>query len=90
MNILVTRATGTIGSKLVPRLVALGHQVTCLARDPRRLERYIWSNVRILKADALDLESLKKVIPGHDIAYNLIHSMSHGKTGYIKLDEQAA
>jgi uncharacterized protein YbjT (DUF2867 family) len=90
MNILVIGATGTIGSKLVPRLVALGHQVTCLARDPQRLERYNWSNVRILKADALDLESLQKVMPGHDVAYYLIHSMSYGKTGYIKLDEQAA
>ena len=58
MNILVTGATGTIGPKLVPRLVAQGHQVTCLARDPQRLESNNWSHVRILKADALDLDSL--------------------------------
>ena len=68
MNILVTGATVTIVSKLVPRLVAHEYQVTCLACDPRRLERNNWSNIRICKADALDLESLKKVIPGHDVA----------------------
>ena len=35
--ILVTGATGTVGSALVRRLVATGHPVRCLVRDPRRL-----------------------------------------------------
>jgi len=37
MNILITGATGYIGGRLVPRLIAAGHHVSCLARDPNRL-----------------------------------------------------
>jgi uncharacterized protein YbjT (DUF2867 family) len=36
MKILVTGTTGNIGAKLVPRLLALGHQVTCIARNPEK------------------------------------------------------
>ena len=35
--ILVTGATGTIGTALLPQLLAGGHQVRALVRDPRRL-----------------------------------------------------
>ena len=37
MNILVTGASGYVGRLLVPRLAALGHHVTCLVRNPERL-----------------------------------------------------
>ena len=35
--VLLTGATGTVGSALLPRLVATGQEIRCLARDPRRL-----------------------------------------------------
>ncbi|KAB2958424.1 MAG: NAD(P)H-binding protein, partial [Thermoanaerobaculia bacterium] len=37
LRILVTGATGYVGGRLVPRLLAAGHAVRCLARDPDRL-----------------------------------------------------
>jgi uncharacterized protein YbjT (DUF2867 family) len=90
MQILVTGATGTIGGKLVPRLVARGHQVTCITRVPERLERYNWQGVRVVKADVLDLESLRQAMHGIEVAYYLIHSMGGGKKGFIKRDETGA
>src|SRR6478672_10445721 len=36
-RILVTGATGYVGGRLVPRLLAAGYQVRCLTRDPERL-----------------------------------------------------
>jgi uncharacterized protein YbjT (DUF2867 family) len=90
MNILVTGTTGTIGSKLVPRLLAEGHQVTCLARDPQRLERFGWRDVKIQKGDALDLEGMRHTMLGIDVAYYLIHSMADGVQGYIDRDYRAA
>lgn len=40
--ILVTGATGYVGGRLVPRLLAAGYRVRCLARDPTRLEGRGW------------------------------------------------
>ncbi len=41
-RILVTGATGYVGGRLVPRLLAAGHAVRCLARDPERLAGRPW------------------------------------------------
>ena len=45
-NVLVTGATGYIGGRLAPRLLAAGHRVVCLARDPQRLAGRAWSDVQ--------------------------------------------
>lgn len=37
MHILITGATGYVGGRLVPRLLAAGHTVRCMVRDPSRL-----------------------------------------------------
>ena len=90
MQILVTGATGTIGGKLVPRLVERGHQVTCITREPKRLDHYNWQEVNVVKADVLDIESLRRVMQGIEVAYYLIHSMGGGKRGFIQRDEAGA
>jgi NADH dehydrogenase len=38
--IVLTGATGTVGKALLPELLAAGHDVRCLVRDPRRLGRH--------------------------------------------------
>ena len=37
MRIAVTGATGYIGGRLVPRLIAEGHELVCPARNPAKL-----------------------------------------------------
>jgi uncharacterized protein YbjT (DUF2867 family) len=90
MNILVTGATGYIGGRLVPRLVAAGHRVTCLARDPSRLAGRGWQGVDVRRGDALDPDSLGPALQGADIAYYLIHSMAEGARGFEERDRVAA
>ena len=90
MNILVTGASGYIGGKLVPRLEALGHQVTCLVRNPDRLAGRRWENVTILQADLLDPASLPPVMKDIEVAYYLVHSMADGMGGYLERDHTAA
>jgi uncharacterized protein YbjT (DUF2867 family) len=90
LNILVTGASGYIGSLLVPRLVTGGHQVTCLVRKPERLILRTQGDVKIQQGDLLDPASLVTAFEGIDVAYYLVHSMADGVKGYIERDHRAA
>jgi uncharacterized protein YbjT (DUF2867 family) len=90
MNVLVTGATGYVGGRLVPRLVAAGHAVICLARDPGRLGGRRWEKVAIRQGDVLDPASLPPVLHDVDVAYYLVHSMAEGARGFEQRDDRAA
>jgi len=77
MRILLTGATGYIGGRLLPRLVAEGHEVRCLLRHPSHLRD--GGNVERVAGDVFDPESLRKALSGMETAYYLVHSM--GSTG---------
>ncbi len=48
MNILITGATGFIGSALVPALLSGGHRLSVLSRDPARARRVLGEMLRIV------------------------------------------
>jgi uncharacterized protein YbjT (DUF2867 family) len=76
LRVLVTGATGYIGGRLVPRLVAQHHQVRCVARNPGRLEGHRWPSVEIVAGDLGDPEATARALHGIDVAYYLVHSMA--------------
>lgn len=90
MRVLVTGATGYVGGRLVPRLVAAGHDVACLARNPDRLAGRNWGNVEVRRGDVLDRASLDAALSGIDVAYYLVHSMAEGERGFEERDRVAA
>ena len=80
MRVAVVGATGYIGGRLVPELLAAGHQVRCLARTPNRLDGYDWRpDVEVAAADVLDRDSLGPALSGIDVVYYLVHAMGHAK-----------
>jgi uncharacterized protein YbjT (DUF2867 family) len=80
IKILVTGATGYIGGRTVSRLISEGYQVRVFVRDPSRLQGRPWvSQVEIVAGDILKPDSLPAAMQGIDVAYYLIHSMSHGE-----------
>jgi uncharacterized protein YbjT (DUF2867 family) len=91
--ILVTGATGYIGGRLVPRLLEAGHQVRCLARQPRKLADRPWAShpgVQLLAGDAADAGSLRAAMEGCGAAFYLIHSMLAAGAEYGERDRELA
>jgi uncharacterized protein YbjT (DUF2867 family) len=88
--ILVTGATGYVGGRLVPRLLADGYAVRCLVRDAQRLQGYPWlDQVEVVQGDALDLPALTMAMENVETAYYLIHGMQGGKV-YAERDLRIA
>lgn len=78
LRILVLGASGYIGQRLVPRLVAEGHQVIAAARNVSWLEDQHWENVQCHQVDLLKNGSLKPLLHQCDIVYYLVHCMGDG------------
>ena len=83
---LVSGATGYIGGRLIPELLADGFRVRVLARRPRNLADRGWHDqVQIVQGDAADAKSLSQALRDVDVAYYLIHSLGTG-AGFEALD----
>ncbi|MET0736391.1 MAG: SDR family oxidoreductase [Microbacterium sp.] len=87
---LVLGATGYIGGRLVPRLLAAGYRVRVLARDPARVSAFTWGqSVEIVAGEAADASVMRAAVEDVDVLYYLVHSMSAGK-GFEEADRKAA
>ncbi|MCJ7725755.1 MAG: SDR family oxidoreductase [Acidimicrobiia bacterium] len=90
MRVLVTGATGYIGGRLVPRLLAAGHEVICLARRPEKLDDLPWrGSVEVVAGDVLDITQIEAAAAGCRVGYYLVHSMAAGKD-FAAVDQTGA
>ncbi|HSD11876.1 MAG TPA: NAD(P)H-binding protein, partial [Candidatus Binatia bacterium] len=76
-SLLLTGASGYVGSRLLRDLEALGRSVRCLARDPRRLENLVAPTTEVVRGDVLVPGSLERALAGIDTAVYLVHSLDH-------------
>ncbi len=87
---LVTGASGYIGGRLVPELLAAGYPVRCMARDPAKLSDRSWSgDVKVARADARDRAAVRRALEGVGVAYYLIHALGTGSS-FEDRDREAA
>src|SRR5207237_6678583 len=76
---LVTGATGYVGGRLVPELLAAGHRVRVMTRSPERLRDQPWADrVEIARSDAGDAEAVGRACAGVDVVYYLVHALGSG------------
>src|SRR6202163_754931 len=81
--LLLTGATGLVGSALLRRLVGEGAQVRCLVRDPRRLgaQRV---RVQIALGDLTDPPSFRNALRGVDTVVHLAAAIRDQPQGSIE------
>ncbi len=84
LRVLVTGASGFIGSRLCPALIEAGHEVRAMTRSP---EKYTGVG-EPMAADVADPDTLPPVLADIDAAYYLVHSLDSGD--FVERDAQAA
>jgi nucleoside-diphosphate-sugar epimerase len=77
LRIFITGATGVIGRRVVPRLVAGGHQVSAVARSPAKHSQLATLGARPVSVDLFDGTSIAQSLAGHDAAINLATHIPH-------------
>jgi dihydroflavonol-4-reductase len=70
-KVLVTGASGFIGTHLAATLAARGDDVTCLVRQTSRVERLRECGVRLAFGDVTDLATLPAATAGQSVVYHL-------------------
>lgn len=90
--VFIAGATGYVGGRLAPLLLARGYTVHAGVRSPRKLAARPWGahpNLKALPADVSDRASLVAAMRGCDTAFYLVHSMGAGGD-YAQADRMAA
>lgn len=82
VRILVTGATGYVGSRLIPVLLGAGNQVVAASQNVFRLNRFGWrDDVAEVTVDACDEASTRAAFAaaGHiDVVYYPVHGIGPG------------
>jgi uncharacterized protein YbjT (DUF2867 family) len=89
--VVLTGATGYVGGRLLPELLAAGHDVRCVVRRPERAE--LPDGATVVKGDVLSGDGLEEAMRDAHVAYYLVHSMggNGGRDGdFAARDRRAA
>lgn len=87
--VLLTGATGYVGSRLVPLLEQREVALRCLARSPDKLRSNVSASTEVVQGDVLDKKSLDAALAGVETAYYLVHLMA-SSTDFEENDCEAA
>lgn len=71
MKILVTGATGKVGSRFVPRLLAKGHDVSILVRDTAKASALAELGAKVIVGDLFNPDTLPPAVKDRDAVIHL-------------------
>jgi uncharacterized protein YbjT (DUF2867 family) len=76
-TVLVTGATGYVGSRLIPRLLREGYTVRAAVTNLDKARGRWWADqVELVRMDVLDSDTVDTAVEGVDAVFYLIHGMS--------------
>lgn len=62
MRVCLTGATGAVGRRLIPMLIAGGHQITALTRSPEKVDSLRRQGAEAIVADGLDRDAVLRAV----------------------------
>jgi uncharacterized protein YbjT (DUF2867 family) len=76
VHVLILGATGYVGGRLVPELIAAGHRVRCAVRTPAKLAGRVWrEHVEVVEADVARRADLDRACQGVDVLVYLLRAV---------------
>jgi nucleoside-diphosphate-sugar epimerase len=78
MRIFVAGATGVIGRRTVPLLIAAGHQVTAIGRTAEKRADLARLGATALDVDLFNPGELRRAVAGHEVVINLATHLPAG------------
>lgn len=90
MKVILTGATGYIGKRLLPVLLAEGHEVMCIVRDKQRFQHEPGPQLHIIEADLLNNKPFADTLTDIDVAFYLIHSMGSAIDKFEEMELRSA
>ncbi len=88
MRLTILGGTGKIGRLVVEQALAAGHEVTVLARDPRRLAAVAQrSGMRVVEGDVSDPDALAKAVDGANAVISALGPTGNAPDQVAKLRE---
>lgn len=79
MKVFVAGATGVVGRRTVARLRSVGHQVTGVARSPRKRAELVTVGARPIELDLFDRDAVIAAVTDHDAVVNLATAIPVGE-----------
>ena len=85
--IVVAGGTGTLGTRLVPRLAGAGLAVRVLTRDPARAQHLAGPGVEVVRGDVRDPAQVAQAVRGAGIVISAVHGFAGpGRVSPAKVD----
>lgn len=75
MRIFVAGATGEVGRKVVPLLIAGSHEVTAVGRTPEKRAMLKYLGATPVEVDLFEPDAIKTAVAGHDVVINVATSI---------------
>ncbi|UCH05539.1 MAG: NAD-dependent epimerase/dehydratase family protein [Candidatus Thorarchaeota archaeon] len=79
MKTLILGGTGLLGSSLVPKLLARGHEVSVLSRNPAALSKLETQGVKGILGDLLEPEGFISSLTPHDVVVSIAMPLEFGR-----------